>query len=108
MKTIEVISIPVTDQQRAKEFYMKLGFQVIIEAPMGNGEAWVQLGLPNQPTSISLSNYHGVMFETDDIEKEIEELKSKGMKTSKIETTPWGKFAQLKDPDGNGLSFHQK
>jgi catechol 2,3-dioxygenase-like lactoylglutathione lyase family enzyme len=108
MKTIEIITIPVSDQQKAKEFYVKLGFQIIIEAPMGNGIAWVQLGLPNQSTSISLSNYHGVTVETDDIEKEISELKAKGIETSKIETTPWGKFAQIKDPDGNGLSFHQK
>jgi predicted enzyme related to lactoylglutathione lyase len=108
MKTIEIVMIPVSDQQKAKEFYMKLGFHIIVEAPMGNGTNWVQLGLPNQPTSISLSSNHDVMLETDDIEKEIAELKSKGIETSKIESTPWGKFARSTDPDGNGLSFHQK
>jgi catechol 2,3-dioxygenase-like lactoylglutathione lyase family enzyme len=108
MKAIEIITIPVSDQQKAKEFYMKLGFQIIVEGPMGNGETWVQLGLPNQPTSISLLSFHGVMFETDDIEKEVKELKSKGIETTKIDNTPWGKFVQLKDPDGNGLSYHQK
>jgi catechol 2,3-dioxygenase-like lactoylglutathione lyase family enzyme len=108
MKTIEIVTIPVSDQQKAKEFYMKLGFHIIVEAPMGDGTNWVQLGLPNQPTSISLLNHHGVMFETDDIEKEIGELQAKGIEISKIETTPWGKFAQMKDLDGNGLSFHQK
>jgi catechol 2,3-dioxygenase-like lactoylglutathione lyase family enzyme len=38
MKTIEIITIAVSDQQKAKEFYVKLGFQIIVEAPMGNGE----------------------------------------------------------------------
>jgi len=108
MKTIEIITIQVTDQEKAKEFYMKLGFQIIVEAPMGNGETWVQLGLSGQTTSIALMSFSGVICETDDIEKEIVELKSKGIETSQIDDTPWGKFARLKDPDGNGLTLHQK
>jgi predicted enzyme related to lactoylglutathione lyase len=108
MKTIEVINIPVTDQQKAKEFYLKLGFQIIIEAPMGPDEMWVQLGLPNQTTSISLMKFQGIIFETDDIEKEVGELKTKGIEVGKIDDTPWGKFAWLKDLDGNGLCLHQK
>ncbi|HXS37853.1 MAG TPA: VOC family protein [Flavipsychrobacter sp.] len=108
MKTIEIIMIPVSDQQKAKEFYMKLGFQVIVEAPLGDGETWLQMGLPNQTTSISLSKYANVMFETDDIKKEVEELRSKGIEIDRIDNTPWGKFAPFKDADGNGLTLHQK
>jgi hypothetical protein len=55
MKNIEIISIPVTDQLKSKEFYLKLGLQIIMEAPMGNGQTWIQMGLPNQETSISLA-----------------------------------------------------
>lgn len=33
MRSIELISIPVTDQQVAKEFYLKMGFKLIVEAP---------------------------------------------------------------------------
>ncbi|SRR2546423_9792394 len=117
MKTIEIISIPVTNQERSKEFYLKLGFQIIVEAPMGNGQTWVQLGLPNQATSITLVNWYkamspgslqGIILETADIEKEIQELKKKGIEAGKTDNTPWGKFAPLTDPDGNGLSLHQK
>jgi catechol 2,3-dioxygenase-like lactoylglutathione lyase family enzyme len=108
MKTTEIISIPVSDQQKAKEFYLKLGFHIIVEAPMGNGETWVQVGLPNQTTSISLASFHGIIFETADIEKEVQELKAKGIETGKIDDTPWGKFAWLKDLDRNGLCLHQK
>jgi catechol 2,3-dioxygenase-like lactoylglutathione lyase family enzyme len=53
MKSIEVITIPVADQQKAKEYYLKLGFQLIVEAPMGNGETWLQVGLPGQVTKLS-------------------------------------------------------
>jgi catechol 2,3-dioxygenase-like lactoylglutathione lyase family enzyme len=100
--------IPVSDQQKAKEFYMKLGFQLILEAPSNHGETWIQLGLPNQNTHISLAKFQGIILETDDIEKDILELKSKGIELGKIDNTPWGKFAWLKDLDGNGLCFHQK
>jgi catechol 2,3-dioxygenase-like lactoylglutathione lyase family enzyme len=108
MKTIEIITLPVADQQKAKEFYLKMGLRLIAEAPMGNGQNWVQLGLPNQPTSLALLNFHGIMFETDDVEREVRDLKAKGILTGKIDNTPWGKFVQLKDLDGNGLSFHQQ
>jgi hypothetical protein len=52
-------------------------------------------------------NFHGIIFETGDIEKEVRELKTKGIETSKIDDTPWDRFTQLKDPDGNGLTYHQ-
>ena len=113
MELIEVISVPVTDQQKAKEFYLKIGFEIITEADMGNGGTWVQLGLPGQATSISLVNWlvekmpagsmQGLVIKSDNIEKETEELKSKGIAVSAIDPTPWGKFMSFNDPDGNGL-----
>lgn len=108
MKTVEIIMIPVADQQKAKAFYLKLGFQLIAEAPSEHGETWIQLGLPGQTTSISLAKFHGIILETDDIENKIEELKAKGIAVEKTNDTPWGKFAWLKDPDGNGLCLHQR
>ena len=108
MNKIEIIMIPVSDQQKAKEFYMKLGFQIIVEAPAEHGENWIQLGLPNQDTFISLAKFQGIILETDDIENEIEALKAKGIELGKIDNTPWGKFAWLKDLDGNRLCLHQK
>lgn len=108
MKSIEIIILPVTDQQRAKKFYEQLGFQLIAEAPMGHGGTWVQLALPGQSTSIALLNFHGTIVESDNIEEEIKELQSKGIEVGKIDDQPWGRFAWLKDPDGNGLCLHQK
>lgn len=117
MNLIEVISIPVSDQNVAKEFYLKIGFQMIIEAPMGDGSTWVQLGLPGQATSITLVTWfgnnpagslQGLVLKTDDIQKEVDELKSKGIEVAPIDNTPWGKFANFKDPDGNGLILRQE
>lgn len=100
--------IPVTDQQKAKEYYSKLGFQVIAEAPDGHGGVWLQMGLPGDKTTLSLAKFPAVIFETEDIVSEVDQLRSKGVEAGKIDDTPWGKFAWLKDPDGNGLCLHQK
>jgi len=108
MKSVEIIMIPVKDRLKAKEFYLKLGFQVIVEAPDGHGGTWIQVGLPNSSTSISLAGFQGTICETDNIEKEVKDLKAKGIEVGKIDDTPWGRFAWLKDLDGNELCLHQK
>ena len=64
--------------------------------------------LPNSETSISLASFHGLICETNDIDKEVKELNAKGIDVGKIDETPWGKFAWLKDLDGNGLCLHEK
>ena len=117
MKSIEIISVPVTDQQRAKEFYVKLGFEIMVEAPFQGGAKWIQLGLPgNSGISITLVTWFGSMvpgcldgfvIKVDDMEKERESLAAKGIELGKTDQTPWGKFAAVKDPDGNRWSLHQ-
>jgi catechol 2,3-dioxygenase-like lactoylglutathione lyase family enzyme len=116
MKLIEVISIPVSDQQASKQFYLSIGFEIIIEAPMGDGSTWVQLGLPGQTTSITLVNWfasmapgsmQGLVVKTEDIDKEYAELKAKGINIKDIDPTPWGKFATFYDPDGNSLVLRE-
>ena len=116
MKFIEVISIPVSDQAASKEFYLKIGFEIIIEAPMGNGTTWVQLGIPGQTTSITLVNWfpqmtpgsmQGLVLHTEDVEKEHASLKAMGVNIKDIDPTPWGKFATFYDPDGNSLVLRE-
>lgn len=116
MTSIEIISVPVTDQQAAKEFYINIGFKVITEADMGNGATWIQLGLPGQVTSITLVNWfkqmspgsmQGLVVKSEDIEKEAADLKAKGIEVKPIDNTPWGRFASFSDPDGNGLTLWQ-
>ena len=87
MKSIEIIMLPVKDRQKAKEFYLQLGFQVITEANDPHGEAWIQVGMPGGETTFSLSSFPAVICETADIEKEVKELKeafqNRGIKKKK-------------------------
>jgi catechol 2,3-dioxygenase-like lactoylglutathione lyase family enzyme len=117
MEFLEVVSIPVSDQQKAKEFYLNIGFELIVEADMGNGANWVQLGFAGQTTSITLVTWltnikpgasQGLVIHTSDIEKDVEQLRAKGVIIEKIDPTPWGKFANFYDPDGNGMILRQE
>lgn len=108
MKSIEIIMLPVKDRQKAKEFYLKLGFQIVIEASDQHGDTWIQMQLPGSETTVSLASFQGIICQTDNIEKEVCELEEKGIQVGKIDDTPWGKFAWLKDLDGNSLCLHQK
>ncbi|MEO7140862.1 MAG: VOC family protein [Ferruginibacter sp.] len=108
MKTVEIIMLPVKDQQKAKAFYLKLGFEIVVEAAAEHGEKWIQMKLPSGNVTISLASFQGVICETDDIKKEIKKLHAKGIEVGKIDETAWGKFAWLKDLDGNSLCLHQK
>lgn len=118
MKAIENISIPVSDQQRAKQFYLQLGFEVLAEVRLSDESSWIQLGLKDQVTTISLvrncpsgpmkaGGLQGLVLETDNIHQEREALYRKGINVSPISESPYGKFFFLHDPDHNGLSIHE-
>lgn len=118
MKAIENISVPVTNQQRAKQFYLLLGFELLAEVVLPDGYTWIQLGFRNQVTTISLvqqsphshmraGSLQGLVLETDDIDQERERLSRKGIVVSTIAVSPFGKVFFLHDPDNNGLSIHQ-
>ncbi|NCT95046.1 MAG: glyoxalase [Chitinophagaceae bacterium] len=108
MQSVEIIMLPAADQQKAKAFYLQLGFQIIKEAPGAHGNTWIQMGLPGSNTTISLAGFPGIIYETDNIELKIQELNAKGIEVGNIDDTPWGRFAWLTDLDGNRLCLHEK
>jgi catechol 2,3-dioxygenase-like lactoylglutathione lyase family enzyme len=115
--SFEIISVPVSDQQRAKLFYRDvLGFALVREEPMGPGMSWIQLAPAGQGVTIALVNWfdemkpgglQGVMVNTDDIDAEHALLRSRGLEIGEIAQQPWGRFAMFKDPDGNGWILRQ-
>lgn len=109
---IDIVSIPVTDQQTAKSFYEKiLGFEVVRDNPMGADRRWIELVPKGAETSITLVTWfenmppgciQGLVIDTDDIALTHAELKERGLEISSVEDAPWGKYATFSDPDGNG------
>jgi len=112
ISTFEIISVPVSDQERAKCFYRDvLGFELIREMPMGPETKWIQLAPAGQPTTIALVTWfdtmkpgglQGVMLNVTNIDSDHALLASRGLALSAIAEEPWGRYATFTDPDGNG------
>ncbi|MGC2486295.1 MAG: VOC family protein [Acidimicrobiales bacterium] len=109
---IGIVSIPVTDQDRAVAFYAGvLGFEVINDSPKGPEMRWVQLAPPGATTSITLVTWlakltpgsASLLLNTDDLEADIEKFRTGGVVIGDIAEEFWGRFVMLEDPDGNGI-----
>jgi catechol 2,3-dioxygenase-like lactoylglutathione lyase family enzyme len=117
--SFEIVSVPVTDQERSKVFYRDtLGFNLLREESMGpNAGKWIQLAPPGCNTTIALVTWfdsmkpgglQGVMLNSSDIDGDHRLLSSRGLQLSGIEQQPWGRYAMFKDPDGNGWILRQQ
>ena len=110
--SIQIVSIPVSDQASAKQFYADvLGFDVVRDNPMGPEQRWVELQPAGGGPSITLVTWfdsmpagsvQGLVLNTDDIDAAFAHLTSRGLALTPIDSEPWGRFSTFKDPDGNG------
>lgn len=115
---VSVVPIPVSDQDRARDFYVgTLGFTVTVDAPFGDGERWLmvrpsaggaELALTNSYPGFRPGTLAGLMFEVVDVESVHAALSERGIDLGDgIVTVPWGRFVRVNDPDGNGLILQQ-
>jgi catechol 2,3-dioxygenase-like lactoylglutathione lyase family enzyme len=118
IKIIQVVSVPVSDQDKAKEFYSGvLGMEVLQDMRMDENSRWVQLQPRGGEASLTLVTWFpsmpagslkGLVLETDDLEGTIAEMASKGFTIdAEIDVQPWGRFVSFDDPDGNGIVLRQ-
>jgi catechol 2,3-dioxygenase-like lactoylglutathione lyase family enzyme len=120
---LEVSLIPVSDVDRAKEFYTKLGWRVDSDDAMGNDFRIVQLTPPGSGCSITFGkgitsaapgSLRGALI-VSDIEAAHKDLVAKGIKASEVfhgspfsringpdpERKSYGSYVSFEDPDGN-------
>jgi predicted enzyme related to lactoylglutathione lyase len=119
LTNLEVVSVPVSDQERAKQFYAgQLGFSVEIDSTFGESMRWVMLRPPGSRTAITLVNWfesmpagslNGSVLGCDDLEKTLAELTARGVAFAEdeIQEAPWGRWKTFTDPDGNGWVLQQ-
>ena len=119
LRNLEVISVPVSDQDRAKEFYVgKLGFTEQMDNAFGGGMRWVMLRPPGASTSVTLVTWFetmppgslkGSVLGCDDLEKTLTELAGRGVvfHEEEIQQAPWGRWKTFDDPDGNSWVVQQ-
>jgi len=126
-------TVYVLDQDRAKDFYLnKLGFECRDDARMGPFR-WLTVGPKTQPdvriilmairpgpmmseeqaaslrTLVEAGVLGGGVLVTDDLRRDYEALKAKGVEFPKPPTEePYGFAAVLKDDSGNFYSFGEE
>src|ERR1700716_3718860 len=113
INTIKLVRIPVTEQNRARDFYTeKLGFTIITDQPFDEKQRWIELRVPKAETRVVLFTTEGeekrigsmmpMSYACDDIDKTYEELKGRGVEfEGPPQKQPWGKYAMFKDSEGN-------
>ena len=117
---IEVLSVPVSDQDLAKKFYTEtLGFTAEMDSEFAGGSMrWVLLRPPGGGTAITLVTWfdtmpagsqRGIVLGCADIEQTSAELRERGVTFNEdaIEEAPWGRYLTFDDPDGNSWVLQQ-
>lgn len=119
IRRVKFVSVPVTDHDRALEFYSKgLGFEVMTDQSYGEGQRWIELGIPGAETRVVLhrpedepgtGTFQGISFLADDVEATWRELSERGVEfVQEPKTEPWGTSAVFRDPDGNTFVLSSK
>jgi catechol 2,3-dioxygenase-like lactoylglutathione lyase family enzyme len=113
---LELVGVPVTDVDRAKAFYLQVGFELDHDHTVSDELRFVQMTPPGSACSIafgrgltamapgSLDNLQVVVADADAAR---EQLAGRGVEVSDVDEQPWGRFVYLRDPDGNRWALQQ-
>jgi catechol 2,3-dioxygenase-like lactoylglutathione lyase family enzyme len=113
---IHTVGVPVTDQDRALEFYVgTLGFETRLDVPMGEGKRWIEVAPKGARTTIALvvasadvpaGVETGIRLVTTDVDADHADLRARGVSADDVLRWPGvpPMFA-FRDPDGNGLEL---
>ena len=104
---LEVVSIPVSDVDRAKQFYTKLGWRLDADFTVGESKA-VQFTPPGSPSSIHFGSHispvtpgsaQGLLLIVSDIQAAREELVARGVQVSEV--FHYAGFNRVDPPSGS-------
>ena len=111
------VTVSVADTDRAIDFYVDtLGFEKVVDVPIGDAGRWVEVALRGTPTTIALAppppgreaggSQTGICLDTSDVDADHATLKAAGADVDD-DVTRWGGTVPpmfwLRDPDGNSL-----
>ncbi|MFE3936640.1 VOC family protein [Streptomyces goshikiensis] len=113
---LELVAVPVSDVDRAKAFYERVGFHADHDVTMSEEIRFVQLTPPGSACSIALGkgltrmapgSLDNMQVVVEDIEEAHADLRARGIEVTEIMDMPWGSFVYFSDPDGNGWAVQQ-
>jgi len=110
---IELIPVPVTDVDRAKAFYERIGFNADHDHQVSDSLRFVQLTPPGSACSIVLGDgmtmkvpgTQEIQVVVPDAEAARKQLLDAEVEASDVDVQPWGNFVYFRDPDGNSWSL---
>ena len=108
---LELVPVPVTDVDRARDFYVDgVGFACDFDQVVNEGLRFVQLTPPGSGCSIYLGvgitdmapgSQRTLQLVVDSADAAYAELTSRGVTAEEPVTLEWGRFTYFADPDGN-------
>jgi catechol 2,3-dioxygenase-like lactoylglutathione lyase family enzyme len=107
---IELVAIPVTDVDRAKDFYVKIGFNADHDHTVNPELRFVQLTPEGSACSICIGtgvttaepgSVQGMQAVVKSADEYRAQLVAAGVECSEVDEQPWGRFVYFADPDGN-------
>ena len=114
---LELVSIPISDVERAKAFYAeKVGFHVDHDHQVNDGLRFVQLTPKGSSCSIAFGtgivdtqpgSVAGLQLVVSDIAAARGDLVAHGVEVSEVQEFPWGSFVFFSDLDGNRWAVQQ-
>lgn len=114
---IELIFVPVTDVDRAKEFYVNIGFNADHDQTVMEGLRFVQLTPPGSACSIAIGEGLGsgvepgtldvIQVVIPDADRALADLVAKGVDAEGVDEQAWGRFVTFRDPDGNRWTLQE-
>lgn len=114
---IEVVSIPVTDVDRAKAFYVdQVGFTADHDHQVTENLRFVQLTPPGSACSIVIGtgltdmtpgSQRDLMVVIPNADDARAHLLAHGVQASAVDEQDWGRFVYFADPDGNTWALQQ-
>jgi catechol 2,3-dioxygenase-like lactoylglutathione lyase family enzyme len=113
---LELVSVPVSDIDRAKDFYLSVGFNADHDHTVSEDLRFVQMTPPGSGCSISFGkgltkmapgSLDNLMMVVTDADTVRAELLERGVEASEVDEQPWGRFVYFADPDGNGWALQQ-
>jgi catechol 2,3-dioxygenase-like lactoylglutathione lyase family enzyme len=113
---LELVAMPVTDVDRAKDFYVTIGFNADHDHTVSEDIRFVQLTPPGSACSIAIGkgvtdaepgSVRGMQVVVEDAAAARELLVSRGVEATEVQDFPWGRFTFFSDPDGNRWSVQE-
>ena len=114
---LELVNVPVSDVDRAKEFYVeKVGFNADHDQVVNDELRFVQLTPPGSGCSICIGtgltqmapgSLEGLQMVVSDADAIRAELIERGLDASEVDDQPWGRFVYFSDPDGNRWALQE-